>query len=298
MFDSIFKEFEVNLMKCDNIAESAYDIFKIRTGEVNILANQGYFTEAEVDDGAIYMEAASDFMEKIKAFFKKIIDAIKEFVAKLRDTIDAKRFAAKINAQCNEVKKELAKNAMLRAKLKGKKIPFFDGVKAYRAYSKYIATCATENKKLFSKEFSSLDEYIQAATVSNNKIDELIDINDITTLEDYTRMQVDLAYALNKCSELADGIAKVTELFHAELTQYVKEMEDLAKAEDDASKVHDIETETSKEVSRSKSFMSNYISKTKGSISKVFAEIHSAISSVGKKTDNTENTEDDAKIDS
>ena len=292
MFDSIFKEFDVNLMKCDNIAESAYDIFKIKTGELTILANQGYFTESEIENGGVYVEAASEFMTKIKEFFKKIANAIKEFVEKLRNTLDAKMFAAKINSQCKEIKKELAKNAVATAKLKGKKIPFFDGVKAYRAYTKYINVCAIENKKVYSREYDSWDDYVKAATEANNKIDESVEINDITTLDDYTSAAISVSFALQSCSELADSMAKVTELFFSDLTKYVNAMQDLAESEDDASKVHDIETETSKEVSRSKSFMSNFISKAKASISKVFAEVHSAISSSGKKSDTEDTTEE------
>ena len=110
-------------------------------------------------------ESANDIMDKIKAFFKTLIEKIKQFIKDIKTAVKNKFQQIQLQRKLTEIKKILVENRNSK-EIAHKKIRVFDAMKYNAAYNKYIAMISKEITSLSTTKFNSLNEL-------NNEIDKI-----------------------------------------------------------------------------------------------------------------------------
>lgn len=237
--ENLFLEFELDCQIADNLFETARDKFNISVVELTMLKNQGYFTESE-DDTDIYTEAVSKYLESIKDFFKKILDSIKNLVTNVNDKIKVEMQKKEVNKKLKKLKEQLAKEKSI---YRNGKVKYFDTAKYIKEYTKYINLMVSENKKLYSKEYKSVDEYQAARKKCIEKLDKFFMNSKLYDGETFY-----IENAVSNCIEYTEKeIASqnsVNNAYRAAWEKAVKEFQNMAEKEDDEAKINDIKQTT------------------------------------------------------
>ena len=146
--DEIFMEFDINLLKINQLSESEYD----RT-MINI--QESYMNKyLDNDDREYYIESRlSEFGEKIKEFIQKIIDSIKEFFSKLfksekEEEKEIKDDEKKLQEAIEELKKDPNKQEIFK-----KNIQLYSDEKNIENLNEYIREMAKLERELTNLKF-------------------------------------------------------------------------------------------------------------------------------------------------
>ena len=244
MFESIFREYVLDINKANAMYESAENVFKIQILEASHLANND-FIEEDVSDYELYEETTENFLQKVKNFFNSLREAFSKLVINIQNKIDTEIKKRQLNKKLKEVKKALASNRIAQQKAKQKKVKIFDNVKYMKAYTKYVNIWVAETKKLYSKSYSSADEYLQAFHSYSAKLDEAsnkLKLND----DEYFTLETDGLKLLQMTDKELNNYHKATSLIKVEHDNAIKTAENIATKIDDPSKISDIKISTNK----------------------------------------------------
>ena len=244
MFESLFKEYEIDIAKADHMFETAMDIFNTNLIEKHMLVQEGYIDSQE-DIYDLYHESVGSIKDKIKEFFTKIKEAFKKLVLSVKNTVKAQLVKRDANKKLKEVKKQLVENKKLAAQAKGKKVSCFDSVKYTRAYTKFINTTISDYAKVCSKKYNDVKEYKNAYAdflTRMYKNEEKLHLNDeqawktgLTVLELVDKANFEVNNYEDTMKKLNDFCISSMEKLH-----------DMAMKEDDTSKISDIESASTK----------------------------------------------------
>lgn len=239
MLATFEREYSLATLKNEHLFESALDTFKIKCLEIAGLEEQGFFGESADED--IYLEAATEFMAKVKEFFANLIKNIKEFVQKITIKISSEIQAREINKKLEKAYDNLAHITINDTHLYKDYIILNktsdDIVKDYKKYVTLMVKCT---KTLYSKEYKSVEEYQDAYHKLYKVLEDArrkleISIGEGSKLEG----------AMNKYLELSKkeiaSHKSVMEAYQKMMEEEAKALQELAENEDDVTKVKDIQ---------------------------------------------------------
>jgi gas vesicle protein len=215
MNEIAFRQFELGCAEAENMFEYANSMFGIISAKLDGLNAAGHVMESS----SIYTEAVSDMLDKIKKFFAKIIEKIKSLAASVKESIAAYKRDATVKKALKEVEKTLAKS---HAEFNGKTVKILDTIKYMKAYDKYISTVLKNTRALYTKKYTSAEEfdlYQQKYFEANDKAWKDLKLDDVTQYD--IDISLNAAYTMTQ-KELAN-VDAINEL-------YVKAWQDAVEA--------------------------------------------------------------------
>lgn len=202
MFDIYFKEFQLGLMMNTHMMESTIDSFNIRCLETYCNYSDGFITENEVDEIAI--TESSNFLAKVKEFFKNLKQKIIKFLKAIKDKIaqvfrekDADKKLEAIDKIAQEYKKANVSDDEV--------FLYSDNEKVIEEYNKYIKEVSDVTPE-FEKAAKALatatsseeyDKAIKELEYISNKMEAVSERYDLNSKKDiYVVTKVNLTDAI------------------------------------------------------------------------------------------------------
>lgn len=180
MFDHYFEQFQLGLMMNTHMMESAIDSFNIRCLETYCNYSNGFITEGEVDEIAI--TESSNFLTKVKEFFKNLKEKIIKFLKAVKNKI-TEAFREK------DVDKKLEAIDKIAQEYKKANVSD-DEVFLYSDNEKFI-----EEYKKYIKEVSDVTPEFEKATKA---------LATATSSEEYDKAIKELEYVANKMEAISE----------------------------------------------------------------------------------------------
>lgn len=274
-----FMEYKLAVQKADHIFETALDLFAINSIDIACQHQQGVITESsEVDE--LILEETGKFIQAIKDFFKKLIDSCKKLIHDATIKFNIAVQSIKVNARLKELKKLMASE---RARYENKKVNIFNTRKYMKAYTEYISFAVGIYKKVYSKEYNTVEEYEEVlrkvAEADNKKFKEL-KLND---MEAYVFAST-VRDAIEFTEKELDSMDSITRTYEKMWIDAINEIESMTKNRKNSSEISDIK---------------NFASRISSGFSKAFHNIISApihkvsviMKSIGNKTTSSETSE-------
>lgn len=278
MFNLFLKEFDLGLMEANDIYESASDILAIEVSELSMLQEQGYFEESS--DDVVYEGSIEKFMDSIKEFFKKIKDAIVNFVKNVKNKIDIEFTKRDINRRLSIIKKQMAKSHEGISRFNGKRFPYFDYIKYMRAYKKYTNQLVKEMKVTYGKNYSNVAEYESAVSECNKRLRKTVEDLKLNNVEVFT-IDISVHEIIDNSEKASKDIAKIIKLYDDEANRVLEAAEDIVKKQTDVTHMNTVKSSVNSVISEITHMANTAINKT---ISGLYRTI-SAFSSLFKKND-------------
>lgn len=235
-----FMEYELDIQKADHVFECAFDRLALGTIEVAHKKATGVFTESSEMDG-FFLEEAKKFVQSAKEFFDKIIKTIQKLAHDLSVKVSVEIQKRKVQVKLHELKKSMV---ALR-KESGEKITVIDTMKYYAAYNSYIATATAEYKKLYAREYASIEEYRAAERKADDIIEDKFQKLGLNRIEGYA-MDLGISQTIDLTEKEFNNMKSLISQHENLIKSFVNNMKDLASKQDNAEKVQDIQTATSK----------------------------------------------------
>lgn len=153
-----------------------------------------------VDDIDMYQakmcaqESANDIMGKIKAFFKTLIEKIKQFIKDIKTAVKSKFQQIQLQRKLTEIKKLLIENRNDR-EVSTKKVEIFDALKYNAMYNKYIAMIQKEIQALSTTKFKDVEDLNKQINEVSSHITSYAEKLGLTSYEKY-KIQVGIMDAM------------------------------------------------------------------------------------------------------
>lgn len=244
MFDAYFLEFDLNMKKADHIFETASDKLDVTALELYTLESAGMFESTE-DPDEMFSESAEKFMDAIKAFFKKIKDAIKKLYLSVKDAIENAIRKHEMKKKLKELKDTIKNSQEMQKALGTSNSEITDTTKLYKAYCEYMDTMIKQTRQVYSKTYNSVDDYNDAIKKANDTLSEKADSLNMT-ISDKAMVSMKFGEAFKFTEKESDNIARLTEMYVKKWSSSTDELEKIVLAQDDASKISDLKSITSK----------------------------------------------------
>lgn len=279
MFDVYFLEFDLDIAKADHLFETASDKLDITAMELYTLESAGMLSGSE-DPDEMFAEAAGKFVDAIKAFFQKIKDAIKKLYLSIKDAIENAIRKHNINKKMKEIREMVNSSKEIQKALGTSNSEITDTAGLYKAYSEYMKEMLKQTRQVYSKTYDSVDEYNVAIQKANDILSNKADSLNMTVSEK-AMVSMKFGEAFKFTEKESNNIAKVTEMYIRQWITSMDEVEKVALAQDDASKVSDLKGMVSKQ----NSVMSQGLNKIKNGWSSnykaVLAAVGAAVAATG-----------------
>lgn len=233
-----FMEYELNTMKADHMFESAFDTFAIKGAQIMYL-------ESSMDEDTqndYLIQEAGKFVQAVKKFFQKLIDNARKLIHDISVKFAVDMESRKVNAKLKELKAKLAQEDYQYAA--SQKVECFN-LKGYtKAYSQYINECVAQAKKLYSKEYDTVDEYNAAFEKMGEALTKKLEELKLDKYDSYV-LEVGVVDAIRYTEDELKSMVSVTRAYEKAWTDAIKEYEKMATSTDNATAVSDIKAECS-----------------------------------------------------
>lgn len=230
--EKFFMEYELNTMKAEHMFESTFDAFSLKSTQ--LLAMESTMDGDEFND--IIIEEASKFVNSVKEFFEILIENARKLIRDVSTKFMIDIESRSVNKRLKDMKRLLAEGKYAFTKEKVTSL----SIKEYlKAYTSYINAHVAEYKKLYSKEYNSIDEYEDAYELANERLENkrielkidkvdtyMIAINAVDAIQ-LTETE------LKNMHEIQQGYSKMWE-------SSLKEMRNIATSTDNASIIRDV----------------------------------------------------------
>lgn len=169
--NEIMLEFDTELLRNNYMLESGLDNFSDACQRINLIANSSdcCLESTEIED--MYTEAGETFLSKIKEFFTRIINAIKEFGKKVRLNIQTKMLQYQVNKKMAEIKKMIAKGVFRLDP--NQKIGYIPSKLLMKDVTAFINTGVALCKNISSKDYKNYDEFVKECNEYGKKLDKI-----------------------------------------------------------------------------------------------------------------------------
>lgn len=246
MFDEIMMEYEISVMKNDDMFESALDKCKLDIIQMAMLESTGYRSE---DDENFYAEAGNEIVSKIKEWFDNIIKAIKKFIEDTTNAIEVEIANRNMRKKLKWVEEYLKSEYKKDAKLSNHKISIFDTANFVKAYKTYINEAVKVVKQTYGKTYNNIDEYSDAVIKGNKYLEDLYEKLNLSK-EDVFMIDVNIVKAYEYSDKELANVKQIMNMLKEEYNKAIETYKDMAINEDDPSKVANIKAISSKESTR------------------------------------------------
>lgn len=274
MFEKEFLEYNLALNGANHEFESAYDQFYIKAYETYAMECAGVIeTEEKADE--IFTTACESVVDAITKFFVKIIAAIKGLYVRVKSRIQARKRTKNMEKALKELvtRADKLKND---PEFKSTKIEIYPAMDVYKIYHEYITSEIKLISKLYSKEYKSVDEYVDACKICNDELTQKG--NELhMSLQDIKIIKCSVMQGLSFTQKEFDNIEHIYELVTKDYIGFIQNLEKLAIKEDDPTKIKDMKVMTGKCAST----LNNGFSKIEENWLKNFKNVAKAIASIG-----------------
>lgn len=242
MLATFEREYSLATLKNEHLFESALDTFKIKCLEIAGLEEQGFFGESADED--IYLEAATEFMAKVKEFFTNLMKNIKEFITKVQVKIASEIESRQINKKLDAYYDNLA-NAVIKSSSQYMILEQTPEqlVASYKKHAKVVVQCT---KELYSREYKNVEEYAEAY----NKLLKVVEKSREACMLgwDETRaVEGKVDDKLKYTKKMMSSIDSINKAYWEIAEEEAKALQELAENEDDIAKIKDIQSLATKE---------------------------------------------------
>ena len=230
--EKFFMEYELNMLKAEHTFENTFDAFSLKSTQ--LLAMESTMDGDEFND--IIIEEATKFVNSVKEFFETLIENARKLIRDVSTKFMIDIESRSVNKRLKDMKRLLAEGKYVFTKEKVTSLSINEYLKAYTSYiNAYVA----EYKKLYSKEYDSIDEYEDAYKLAderleNKRIELKIDKEDTYMIAIGAVDAIQLTEAeLKNMREIQQEYSKMWE-------SSLKALRDIATSTDNASIIQDV----------------------------------------------------------